>query len=177
MSLRTFCPARCLVPRMFCTFVGCFVFKDVLSLGCFVPRMFFPSGHFVPRMFCPWTFSLRTLCLKTFGLCTKIPDKNTHKQQSIQPRRTIAVSRRDGCLPRYLRSWSHEPEADDDELGILGSLFYVVGHDRDVFEVQGSVNLVHHVQGCRLMQVKIIWIFGCRAPPPQKNVFIYKIQR
>jgi hypothetical protein len=27
------------------------------------------------------------------------------------------------------------------------------------------------------MQVKIIWIFGCRAPPPQKNVFIYKIQR
>ena len=37
-------------------------------------------------------------------------------------------------------------ERDDDELCVPGPLLDVVGHDGDVLEVQGRVNLVHHVQ-------------------------------
>jgi hypothetical protein len=42
------------------------------------------------------------------------------------------------------------PETDDDELSVLGPLLDVVGHDGHVLEVQGCVNLVHHVQRRRL---------------------------
>lgn len=43
-----------------------------------------------------------------------------------------------GCVP------------DDDELGILRALLDVVRHDGHVLEVEGRVDLVHHVQRGRL---------------------------
>ena len=43
------------------------------------------------------------------------------------------------------------PQGDDDELSVLGSLFDVVGHNGNVLEVQGSVNLVHDVERCWLV--------------------------
>ena len=42
------------------------------------------------------------------------------------------------------------PEGDDDELGIPGPLLNVVCHYGDILEIQGSVNLVHHVEWCWL---------------------------
>lgn len=43
---------------------------------------------------------------------------------------------------------------DDDKLGVLGALLDVVGDDRNVLEVQGGIDLVHHVQGRRLQAHK-----------------------
>ena len=45
------------------------------------------------------------------------------------------------------------PERDDDELGVAGPLLDEVGHDGGVLEVQGSVDLVHEVEGSRLVVV------------------------
>lgn len=39
---------------------------------------------------------------------------------------------------------------DDDKLRVLGALLDVVGDDWNVLEVQGGIDLVHHVQGRRL---------------------------
>lgn len=44
------------------------------------------------------------------------------------------------------------PEGDDDELGVPSPLLDVVGYDGDILKIQGCVDLVHHVQGSRLMQ-------------------------
>jgi hypothetical protein len=41
---------------------------------------------------------------------------------------------------------SHVPKGDDDELGVLSPVFNVIGNNRDVSEVQGSVNFVHEVK-------------------------------
>ena len=38
------------------------------------------------------------------------------------------------------------PEGDDDELRILGPIFDIVGHDRDIAEIKCSVDLVHEIQ-------------------------------
>ncbi|ETN00818.1 hypothetical protein PPTG_24185 [Phytophthora nicotianae INRA-310] len=37
-------------------------------------------------------------------------------------------------------------QGDDDELCVARALLDVVAHNRHVLEVQGSINLVHHVQ-------------------------------
>ena len=42
---------------------------------------------------------------------------------------------------------SNLPERDDDELSVPGPLLDVVGHNRDVLELEGRVNLVHDVEG------------------------------
>ena len=47
-------------------------------------------------------------------------------------------------------------QADDDELGILGSLLDIVGHDGDVAKVKGCVNLIHEIErrGLEMVQGK-----------------------
>eukprot|EP00428_Durinskia_dybowskii_P065473 CAMPEP_0170384264 /NCGR_PEP_ID=MMETSP0117_2-20130122/15907_1 /TAXON_ID=400756 /ORGANISM="Durinskia baltica, Strain CSIRO CS-38" /LENGTH=213 /DNA_ID=CAMNT_0010640005 /DNA_START=219 /DNA_END=860 /DNA_ORIENTATION=- len=46
------------------------------------------------------------------------------------------------------------PQGDDDELGILRSLFDVVCDDGDVPEVQSGIDLIHEVQWCGLVVVQ-----------------------
>ena len=43
-----------------------------------------------------------------------------------------------------------QPDGDYDEPRILGSLIDEVGHNGNILEVQGSTNLVHHIQRCWL---------------------------
>ena len=45
------------------------------------------------------------------------------------------------------------PEGDDDELRVAGPLLEVAGHDGDVLEVQRCVDLIHDVEGSRLVVV------------------------
>ena len=44
----------------------------------------------------------------------------------------------------------NSPKRNDDELGIFGPIFDVVGDDGHITEVKGSVNLIHEVQWCWL---------------------------
>ena len=46
------------------------------------------------------------------------------------------------------------PEGDDDELRVAGPLLEVAGHDGDVLEVQRCVDLIHDVEGSRLVVVE-----------------------
>ena len=41
---------------------------------------------------------------------------------------------------------------DDDELCVFSALLDVVGHDGNVLEIQGGIDLVHHVQRRRLQK-------------------------
>ena len=54
-----------------------------------------------------------------------------------------------------------QPQADDDELSILGPLLDVIGNNGDVLEVQGGINLVHDVErsGLKLQSVETISAF------------------
>ena len=49
---------------------------------------------------------------------------------------------------------SFRPKGDDDELSVLGPLLDIVGHDGDVLEVEGGVDLVHDVERRRLVVVE-----------------------
>ena len=46
-------------------------------------------------------------------------------------------------------------ERDDDELRVLRPIFDVVRNNRDISEVEGSVNLVHEIQRRRLSESKL----------------------
>lgn len=45
-------------------------------------------------------------------------------------------------------------QTDNDKLCILGAFCNVVGDNRDVTEIQGSVNFIHDIQRCWLKVVQ-----------------------
>ena len=49
---------------------------------------------------------------------------------------------------------SFRPKGDDDELSVPSSLLDVVGHDWDVLEIQGGVDLIHDVERGGLVVVE-----------------------
>lgn len=62
-----------------------------------------------------------------------------------------------GLVDAYelLRQLEHVvSQGNNKELGIAGALLDIVTHDGDIFVVQGCVDLIHTVQGRRLIVVK-----------------------
>ena len=83
---------------------------------------------------CGWSLSSNQTRIDGDGLCTIV--------RLVNPHETI-------CQLKHVAS-----QWNDDKLGVFSAFLDVVGHDGDVLEVQGSVDLVHHVERGGLVVVE-----------------------